>query len=28
MAMLLAKLPYNRAASCDVRDMVAAIRAG
>jgi rhodanese-related sulfurtransferase len=28
LALLLGKLPYNRAASCDVRDMVAALRAG
>jgi rhodanese-related sulfurtransferase len=28
MAMLLAKLPYNRAASCDVDAMVAALRQG
>jgi rhodanese-related sulfurtransferase len=28
LALLLAKLPYNRAASCDVGEMVAAIRAG
>ncbi len=28
MAMLLARLPYNRAASCDVDAMVAALRRG
>jgi hypothetical protein len=25
MALLLSKLPYNRAATCDVREMIAAL---
>jgi hypothetical protein len=28
MAMLLSKLPYNRAASCDVEEMIAALKRG